>query len=96
MLGQKTPRAYFVATGVEKIRSKNLGKETLIIAEYDRELLSYVLEHRLPLLLCGHEKVTDADLSRAKLNQVLLISTPHEIFETISLINQIIFERVEN
>lgn len=96
MQGQETPKAYFVATGEEKIRSKNLGKETLIIAEYDRGLLSYVLEHRLPLLLCGHEKVTDYDLSRANLNNVLLISTPHEIFETISLINQIIFERVEN
>lgn len=94
--GKETPKAYFVATGVEKIRSKNLAKKTLIIAEYDRSLVTYALENCLPLLLCGHEKISDYDLTRASLNNVLLMSTPHEIFETISLINQIIFERVEN
>ena len=93
---RKTPKAYFVATGTDKLRLKNLSNEVLIIAEYNSAIISYVFEKEMPLLLCGHEKLTADEVKKATLSQQLLISTPHEIFETISLINQVIFEKVKN
>ena len=90
-----TPKAYFVATSLARLRRKMLNQETLIIAEYDRDILNYTIDHRLPLLLCGHGNYSEEELSRAKLNNIVLMQTPHELFEAISLINQVIFDRVE-
>ena len=95
-LKKKTPKAYFVATGTEKLRYKNLSNEVLIIAEYNTSIISYAFEKEMPLLLCGHEKLTVDEVKKATISKQLLISTPHEIFETISLINQVIFEKVKN
>lgn len=90
------PKAYYVATNIRSLQAKEPNDQVLVIAEYDEAILNYVVAHQIPLLLTGRHDVPEHYLKEANANGQPILSTPSEIFEAISLINQMVFERVEN
>ena len=55
------PKAFFVASNLTHLRERNPRPSTMIIGEYDKDMLAYACEHELPVMLTGGSGIAVSD-----------------------------------
>lgn len=89
------PKAFFVASNLEHLRERNPRPSTMIIGEYDKDMLAYACEHELPAMLTGGSGIAVQNKLQNLPDNIIIIATPYDIFDAIIAINQAIVERVQ-
>ena len=89
------PKAFFVASNLTHLRERNPRPSTMIIGEYDKDMLAYACEHELPVMLTGGSGIAVSDKLKEIPVDMIIIATPYDIFDSITAINQAIVERVK-
>lgn len=91
------PKKFYVVTSLEQLKEKNLRPSTMIVCEYDADVVAYAKKNELAMLLTGGSELSQEQVLLASLDEnQIVISTPYDIFDAISAINQAIVQRVQN
>ncbi|MEE0435080.1 MAG: CBS domain-containing protein [Peptococcaceae bacterium] len=89
------PKAFFVASSVEHLRDKKPLPQTMIIGEFSQELIDYVYDNDLPIMLTGDSVIAAKNRLASLPDDMVMISTPYDIFDAIIAINQAIVGSVQ-
>ncbi len=90
----RIPRAFAACFSLEELERKNISASTLVIAGNAEDLLRFALQKGAPLLLVGGAVPSEELLRLAEDSGTPVLSSPYDTFETISLINRAIYDRL--
>ncbi|MDO4280318.1 MAG: CBS domain-containing protein [Peptococcaceae bacterium] len=89
------PKAFFVASSMNRLKEKKLRAQTMIIGEYNDEMLQYAYHQGLSVMLTGGSAMMVQNKLERLPKDMVIIATPYEIFDAIIAINQAIVEHVQ-
>lgn len=92
---ETAPKAFFVASSLPHLRDKKPLPSTMLICEYNEDLMDYAYSHDLPVMLTGDSGIAAKHRIASLSDDLVVISTPYDIFDVIIAINQAIVGSVQ-
>lgn len=92
--GERIPKSFAACFTLEELIKKNINNHTLVIVSNTAELQSYAIRKGAALLIVGGELPGDDLLREAEEANTAVMMSPYDVFETISMINKAIYERL--
>lgn len=92
---ESAPKAFFVASSLAHLREKKPLPSTMLICEYNEDLVEYAYSNELPMMLIGDSGIAAKHRIEALPDELVVISTPYDIFDAIIAINQAIVGSVQ-
>lgn len=90
----RIPKSFTACFTMEEMEKKNISNTTLVIVSNIEELQNYAIQKGAALLVVGGVAPTKQLVSRAEGMGSPIILCPYDLFETISMINKAIYERL--
>ena len=94
-LEAQSPKTFFVATSLERLAEKAPRANSMVICEFDKDILDYAHGHGLSVMLTDGSDLMQRKAIAALPENMVVVSTPYAIFDAISAINQAIVMRVQ-
>jgi predicted transcriptional regulator len=91
----QAPKTFFVATSLTRLEEKAPRANSMIICDFDKDILDYAQAHGLSVMLVDASDLTQRKTIDALPEDAVVMSTPYAIFDAISAINQAIATRVQ-
>lgn len=90
----RIPKSFAACFSKEELTKKNISGNTLVIVSNVPELQSLAVKKGAALLIVGGSQPSAELLHHAEQTGTPVIATPYDAFETISMINKAIYERL--
>ncbi len=90
----RIPKSFAACFSKEELAKKNINSTTLVIVSNVAELQSFAVKKGAALLVVGGSTPSDELLHHAEQTGTPVLATPYDAFETISMINKAIYERL--
>lgn len=90
----RIPKSFAACFSKEELAKKNINGNTLVIVSNVEELQHYAIKKGAALLVVGGAVPSEAMLRQAEETGTPVIASPYDAFETISMINKAIYERL--
>ncbi len=90
----RIPKSFAACFSREELLKKNINSNTLVIVSNVAELQSLAVKKGAALLVVGGTAPSSELLHQAEQTGTPVIATPYDAFETISMINKAIYERL--
>ena len=90
----RIPKSFAACFNKEELSKKNINSNTLVIVSNVEELQRYAVKKGAALLIVGGTMPPDSLLRQAEETGTPVMASPYDAFETISMINKAIYERL--
>ncbi len=90
----RIPKSFAACFNKEELSKKNVNSNTLVIVSNVPELQSLAVKKGAALLIVGGTMPSQELLHQAEQTGTPVMATPYDAFETISMINKAIYERL--
>lgn len=90
----RIPKSFAACFSTEELRHKNINSNTLVIVSNVAELQSFAIKKGAALLIVGGAAPGEDLVRQAEETGTPVIVCPYDAFETISMINKAIYERL--
>lgn len=91
---ERIPKSFAACFSTEELQRKNINSNTLVIASNVAELQSFAIKKGAALLVVGGAIPAESLLRQAEETGTPVMVCPYDTFETISMINKAIYERL--
>lgn len=92
--GERIPKSFAACFTLEELIKKNINNHTLVIVSNTAEIQSYAIRKGAALLIVGGDLPSEELLREAEEGNTSVMMSPYDVFETISMINKAIYERL--
>ena len=90
----RTPKSFAACFTMEELQKKNINNHTLVIVSNISEMQFYAVGKGAALLVVGGDIPSHELLQKAEEAGTPVMISPYDVFETISMINKAIYERL--
>ena len=92
--GSRTPKSFSACFTMDELLKKNINNHSLVIVSSVEEMQFYAIRKGAALLIVGGDMPSKALLHEAEEANTPVMISPYDVFETISMINKAIYERL--
>ncbi len=92
--GERIPKSFAACFTMDELQKKNINNHTLVIVSNALEMQSYAIRKGASLLVVGGDLPSTELLKQAEESHTPVMISPYDVFETISMINKAIYERL--
>lgn len=92
--GDRIPKSFAACFTMEELLKKNINNHTLVIVSNILEMQIYAIRKGAALLIVGGDMPAHDLLQEAEEVNTPVMISPYDVFETISMINKAIYERL--
>ncbi len=92
--GTRIPKSFAACFSMDELQKKNINDHSLVIVSNSVEMQHYAIRKGAALLIVGGNMPRRLLLQEADEMNTSVIISPYDVFETISMINKAIYERL--
>lgn len=92
--GDRIPKSFAACFTLEELQKKNINNHSLVIVSNVPEMQYYAIRKGAALLIVGGDIPSKELLREAEEAYTPVMISPYDVFETISMINKAIYERL--